>query len=73
MIPCLACGADASTGWVHGFVPSPDSLKMGLCRERHPGQPQAGQGGVARADGARDTRHERGFRPQGGRAAGVAA
>jgi hypothetical protein len=33
MIPCLACGADASTGWVHGFVPSPDSLKMGLCRE----------------------------------------
>ncbi|HEU6436875.1 MAG TPA: hypothetical protein VE028_05440 [Nitratidesulfovibrio sp.] len=33
MIPCHACGADASTGWIHGFVPSPDSLKMGLCRE----------------------------------------
>lgn len=33
MIPCLACGADASTGWVHGFLPSPDSLKLGLCRE----------------------------------------
>ncbi len=33
MIPCHACGADASTGWIHGFVPSPDNLKMGLCRE----------------------------------------
>lgn len=33
MIPCQACGADASTGWIHGLVPSPDSLKMGLCRE----------------------------------------
>lgn len=32
MIPCHVCGADASTGWALGFVPSPDNLKMGLCR-----------------------------------------
>ena len=33
MIPCRVCEKDASTGWVKGFAPAPDSLKMALCRE----------------------------------------
>ncbi len=32
MIPCMICGKDASTSWVYGFSPAPDSLKAGLCR-----------------------------------------
>lgn len=31
MIPCMVCGKDASTSWVYGFSPAPDSLKAGLC------------------------------------------
>ena len=31
MIPCRVCEKDASTGWVKGFAPAPDSLKMALC------------------------------------------
>lgn len=33
MIPCHVCGKNASPGWVVGFPPAPDSLKMGLCPE----------------------------------------
>ncbi len=33
MLPCFICGKDASTGWIKGFVPSPDSQKLALCRE----------------------------------------
>ncbi len=33
MILCRVCGKDASTGWVKGHVPAPDSLKMALCSE----------------------------------------
>lgn len=33
MVPCQVCGKDATGGWIHGFVPSPDSLKVGLCPE----------------------------------------
>ncbi|MBG0774615.1 hypothetical protein [Oleidesulfovibrio alaskensis] len=31
MVPCLICGKDASTGWLLGLSPSPDSLKVALC------------------------------------------
>jgi len=31
MLPCFICGKDASTGWIEGFVPSPDSQKLALC------------------------------------------
>ncbi len=31
MIPCHICGTDASTGWITGFVPAPDSQKLALC------------------------------------------
>lgn len=31
MIPCFICKEDASTNWVLGFVPAPDSQKMALC------------------------------------------
>lgn len=31
MIACHVCGEDASLGWIAGFPPAPDSLKMGLC------------------------------------------
>ena len=31
MIPCRVCEKDASTGWIKGFAPAPDSLKMALC------------------------------------------
>lgn len=33
MIPCHICGKDASTGWIKGFVPAPDSQKLALCAE----------------------------------------
>ncbi len=33
MVPCHLCGKDAVGGWIHGFVPSPDRLKVGLCPE----------------------------------------
>lgn len=33
MVPCHLCGKDAVGGWIHGFVPSPDRLKVGLCTE----------------------------------------
>ena len=33
MIPCHICGKDASTGWIKGFIPAPDSQKMALCAE----------------------------------------
>lgn len=33
MVPCHLCGRDAGGGWIHGFVPSPDRLKVGLCLE----------------------------------------
>lgn len=33
MIPCHICGKDASTGWVKGFAPAPDSQKLALCPE----------------------------------------
>jgi len=33
MLPCFICGKDASTGWIEGFVPSPDSQKLALCPE----------------------------------------
>ncbi len=32
MIPCRVCEKDASTGWVKGFTPAPDSQKMALCK-----------------------------------------
>ena len=35
MIPCYVCGKDASTGWVQGFVPAPDSQKLALCAEHN--------------------------------------
>lgn len=35
MIPCYICGQDASTSWVKGFTPSPDSQKMALCAEHN--------------------------------------
>ena len=31
MIPCRVCGKDASTHWVTGLPPAPDSQKMALC------------------------------------------
>ncbi len=31
MIPCHVCGKDASTGWITGFTPAPDSQKLALC------------------------------------------
>lgn len=31
MLPCFICGKDASTGWIKGFVPGPDSQKLALC------------------------------------------
>ncbi|MDR2077326.1 MAG: hypothetical protein LBP61_10435 [Desulfovibrio sp.] len=34
MIPCHVCGRDASTGWIVGLPPSPDSQKLALC-SRH--------------------------------------
>lgn len=33
MIPCHICGKEASTGWIKGFVPAPDSQKLALCAE----------------------------------------
>lgn len=33
MIPCHICGKDASTGWIKGFIPAPDSQKLALCAE----------------------------------------
>lgn len=33
MIPCFICGKDASTGWVKGYTPAPDSQKVALCAE----------------------------------------
>ena len=33
MIPCRICGKDASTNWVTGLPPAPDSQKMALCAE----------------------------------------
>jgi len=33
MLPCFICGKDAATGWIEGFVPSPDSQKLALCSE----------------------------------------
>ena len=33
MIPCQVCGKDASTHWVAGLPPAPDSQKTGLCAE----------------------------------------
>ena len=33
MLPCFICGNDASTGWIKGFVPAPDSQKLALCAE----------------------------------------
>ena len=35
MIPCFICANDASTGWVKGFAPAPDSQKMALCKEHN--------------------------------------
>lgn len=32
MLPCFVCGKDASTGWIEGFVPAPDSQKLALCQ-----------------------------------------
>ncbi len=34
MIPCHVCGTDASTGFIRGLPPAPDSQKLALCR-RH--------------------------------------
>jgi hypothetical protein len=34
MIPCHVCGQDASTGWIVGLPPAPDSQKLALC-SRH--------------------------------------
>ena len=31
MIPCYICGKDASTSYVKGLPPAPDSQKLGLC------------------------------------------
>ena len=31
MIPCQVCGKSTSSGWVVGFPPAPDSMKLGLC------------------------------------------
>ena len=31
MLSCFICGADASAGWVKGFIPAPDSQKLALC------------------------------------------
>lgn len=31
MVPCFICGKDATGGFIHGFVPAPDSQKVGLC------------------------------------------
>ena len=31
MVPCHVCGKDAAAGWVAGFPPAPDSMKLGLC------------------------------------------
>ena len=33
MIPCYICGKDASTCWIKGFTPAPDSQKLALCAE----------------------------------------
>ncbi len=33
MLPCFICGKDASTGWIQGFAPAPDSQKLALCAE----------------------------------------
>ncbi len=33
MIPCFICGKDASTGWIKGLPPAPDSQKLALCSE----------------------------------------
>lgn len=33
MIPCQICGKDSAAHWVTGYIPAPDSQKMGLCAE----------------------------------------
>lgn len=33
MLPCFICGKDASTGWIKGFTPAPDSQKLALCSD----------------------------------------
>jgi hypothetical protein len=38
MIPCYICGKDASTGWIKGFTPAPDSQKLALCAEHDNGK-----------------------------------
>lgn len=35
MIPCHICGKDCTGGFIHGFVPAPDSQKVGLCPEHN--------------------------------------
>lgn len=35
MVPCFICGKDATGGFIHGFVPAPDSQKVGLCPEHN--------------------------------------
>lgn len=35
MIPCYICGKDASTVWIKGFAPAPDSQKLALCAEHN--------------------------------------
>ena len=41
MIPCRICGIDASTNWVTGLPPAPDSQKMALCAEHDTPQNRA--------------------------------
>lgn len=31
MVPCFICGKDATGAFIHGYAPSPDSQKVGLC------------------------------------------
>ncbi len=35
MVPCFICGKDSLGGFIHGFVPAPDSQKVGLCPEHN--------------------------------------
>ncbi len=46
MIPCHVCGADASTGWIKGFPPAPDSQKLALCKHHNTAENRA----LTRAD-----------------------
>lgn len=35
MVRCFICGKDATGSFIHGYIPAPDSQKVGLCEEHN--------------------------------------